>query len=122
MDENIVKAQVEQLVEKVKELVNKGNVSRIVLKRNGETIVNLPLNAGIVGTIVGIAAGPWALLASALVTYGLDIRIELVKTDGEIVEVNAELLGEKVDDLGDVVSEKIHEVKDKLSNASSVLF
>ena len=56
MDENIVKAQVEQLVEKVKELVNKGNVSRIVLKRNGETIVNLPLNAGIVGTIVGIAA------------------------------------------------------------------
>lgn len=116
MDENIVKAQVEQLVEKVKELVNKGNVSRIVLKRNGETIVNLPLNVGIVGTIVGIAAGPWALLASALVTYGLDIRIELVKTDGEIVEVNAELLGEKVDDLGDVVSEKVHEVKDKLSN------
>ena len=56
MDENIVKAQVEQLVEKVKELVNKGNVSRIVLKRNGETIVNLPLNAGIFGTIVGIAA------------------------------------------------------------------
>ena len=116
MDENIVKAQVEQLVEKVKELVNKGNVSRIVLKRNGETIVNLPLNAGIVGTIVGIAAGLWALLASALVTYSLDIRIELVKTDEEIVEVNAELLGEKVDDLGDVVSEKIHEVKDKLSN------
>ena len=109
-------------MEKVKKLVNKGNVSCIIVKRDGETILNLPLNAGIVGTIVGIAAGPWALLASTLVTNGLDIRIELVKTDGEIVEVNAELLGEKVDDLGDVVSEKIHEVKDKLSNASSVLF
>ena len=56
-------------MEKVKKLVNKGNVSCIIVKR-----------------------------------------------DGEIVEVNAELLGEKVDDLGDVVSEKIHKVKDKLSN------
>ncbi len=105
MEENR-KQQVEALVEKVKELVRKGNVSRIIVKRKGEQVFSIPVNVGVVGAVLGLAAAPWALVAAALASYGLDCRIEVQKTDGETVELNGKLVGEKVDDLGETVRER----------------
>src|SRR5438552_3297231 len=42
----------EQLVTKVKELVHEGNIRRIIIKQDGNTIVEFPLNIGIVGAIL----------------------------------------------------------------------
>ena len=38
----------DETVSKVKELVKKGNVTKISVKKDDETIVNIPLNVGIV--------------------------------------------------------------------------
>ena len=67
---------------------------------------------GIVGTILGLTAAPWALIASAIATLGFDCRIELEKTDGTIIELFSREVGQKAVDLGsavvDEVKERIH--------------
>ena len=101
----------EETVEKIKELVRKGNVSRILVKREENTILNIPLNAGIAGTVLGLTAAPWALIASAIATLGFDCKVEILKTDGETVEVLSREIGKKVVDHGAAV---VNEVKDSL--------
>ena len=44
---------VNDIVEKVKEVVKKGNVTKIVIKKDDNILVNIPLNVGIVGGIIG---------------------------------------------------------------------
>ncbi len=48
-----IKAQGEQVVSKVKELVHQGNVRRISVKNEqGKTIVDIPLTLGVVGALL----------------------------------------------------------------------
>ena len=83
MDVNVV-------MEKVKELVKKGNVSKIILRRKGEVIVSIPVNVGVVGVVVGLTAAKWSILAAALATVGFGCSVEIVKDDGDVVNVVSE--------------------------------
>ena len=105
--DNETKQRIDEVIEQIKELVRKGNIARILVKRGGDTVLNIPLNVGIVGTVLGLTAAPWALLASALATLGFDCRIELEKTDGEIVEIFSREVGRKAVDLGSAVADEI---------------
>ena len=98
MDEN--GNNTEQLMEKLKELVREGNIARILIKRNDTTILNIPLNAGIVGTAIGVAAGPWALIGATVAALGLDCKIELVKKDGSTTELMSREIGMKAANTG----------------------
>jgi len=95
-------------IDKVKELVKKGNVSKISVKKDGEILVNIPVNVGIVGAVVA----PWGLLAAAIASYGFKCKIEVITNDGNVINVS-----EKVDNVYDTVKEKsaviVDEVKDK---------
>ena len=55
----------DKLKEKLKELIREGNVRRIILKNpTGRVLLNLPLNAG----VVGLALAPlWAAVAAVAV-------------------------------------------------------
>ncbi len=48
-------AQGEALISKMKEVVKKGNISKILVTRDGDTIINIPLTVGVLGTVVA----PW---------------------------------------------------------------
>ena len=111
MEEEASRRQAEEIVNRIRELVRKGNISRILVKHKNETILNIPLNVGIVGTVLGFAAAPWALITTAIVTLGFDCKIELEKTDGEIVEIFSREVGSKAVDLGSAL---VDEVKDSL--------
>ena len=67
------KKAAEEIVEKLKELVRKGNVTK-----------NFPLNVGIVA---GVAAPLWALVLAALTTFGMDCHIDVVKDDGSVIHL-----------------------------------
>ncbi len=60
--------QSDDLVKKIKELIHEGNVSKIIVKKeNGETLLEMPLSVGVVGTILV----PWMAaigVIAALVT------------------------------------------------------
>ena len=48
-----IKVQGEQLLGKVRELVHEGNVRRIVIEiEKGQTLIELPLSIGVVGTLL----------------------------------------------------------------------
>ena len=84
-------AGVSDVVEKIKAAVQKGNVNRIRVMRGEEELVNIPVNAGIAGGVLGLMAGPWVLMsaavAGAVAKFGFDCRFQLVKEDGTIDEI-----------------------------------
>ena len=67
--------KVQAIVEKVKELVQRGNVSRIVVRKGERVLLNIPVNVGIVGGVVAV---------------GFGCSVEVVKEDGNIVNVMSE--------------------------------
>ena len=95
----------DETVAKVKELVKKVNVTKISVKKGGETIVNIPVNVGIVGTIVA----PWGVLAAAVASFGFKCKIELTKDDGSVVDIStkAENLANDVKEKGSIVVDEV---------------
>ena len=77
----------DEIVEKLKALVKSGNVDRIVLRRGDEVLLNIPVNVGLVGSVIGLAAAPWAVVAAAVAGFGFSCKIEIVKKDGTKEEV-----------------------------------
>ena len=105
--DNESRQRADEIVAQIKELVKKGNIARILVKRGEDTVLNIPLNVGIVGTVLGLTAAPWALIATAVATLGFDCRIELVKTDGETMELFSREVGQKAVDLGSAVVDEV---------------
>lgn len=119
MDEQQLKQQAEKIVEKIKALVQDGGASKVTLKRRGETLVNLPLGAGILGAIVGLGAAPFAVLTTALVSFGLDCEIEITKQDGTVLNLNETPTGTKLEELKDIVIDKAKAFVEEFKDAAA---
>lgn len=100
---------VQSVIDKIKELVKKGNVSRIVVCRKGQQILNIPVSVGAVGAVVGLAAAKWVTLAAVLATIGLGCTVEVIKSDGGIVNVMDEESNQKVRSFAADAVEKVKE-------------
>lgn len=110
---------VTETMDKIKELVRKGNISKISIKKDDETIVNVPVNVGIVGTIVA----PWGVIAAAIAAFGFKCRIELTTDDGKVINISekAQAAATEVKERGSVVidevvakgSDVVNDVKEK---------
>ena len=100
---------VQSVIDKIKELVKKGNVSRIVVCRKGQQILNIPVSVGAVGAVVGLAAAKWVTLAAVLATIGLGCTVEVIKSDGGIVNVMDEESNQKVRNFAADAVEKVKE-------------
>lgn len=74
----------EALFASIKELVKKGNVAKIQVKKDGELVLNVPVNAGIVGVVIA----PIASVVGVVAAFGFKCVIEVVKTDGTIIDVS----------------------------------
>ena len=77
-----------EITDKIKALVKEGNVTRIIVKKDDTIILNLPMTLGIVGTVLGAAAAPWALILATIAALGLDCTVEIEKKDGEITIIH----------------------------------
>ena len=100
---------VQSVIDKIKELVKKGNVSRIIVCRKGEQLLNIPVSVGAVGAVVGLAAAKWVTLAAVLATIGLGCTVEVIKSDGGIVNVMDEESNQKVRSFAADAVEKVKE-------------
>lgn len=103
--ESKASAFADETVEKVKELVKKGNVTKISVKKDDEIIINIPVNVGIVGTLVA----PWGILAAAVAAFGFKCTIELTKDDGSVIDISkkAEDIASDVKEKGSVVVDEV---------------
>ena len=100
-----VNAAANETVEKIKELVKKGNISKITISRDGDILLNLPLNAGILGAIVA----PWGVIAGIIAAFGFKCKIELTKDDGTVIDISerAEAIGKEMAEKGSVVVDDV---------------
>lgn len=77
-------------VDKMKEIVEKGNVSRIVIKKGGAVVFSFPVTVGILGAV----AVPWAAVIGAIATIGSGCVVEFENENGIIAKQRID--GEKV--------------------------
>jgi hypothetical protein len=68
------KAETEQIVDKIRDLIHDGNVRRVVVQQHGRTIAEFPLTAGVVGAVFA----PVLAAIGAIVALAKDctIRVE----------------------------------------------
>ncbi len=78
---------VKALIDRLKKVVDEGNVDRIQIRKDDEVVLSVPVNIGIVGGILGLAAAPWALIAATVAAFGLGCKLIVVKKDGTTDEV-----------------------------------
>ena len=78
---------IKALIDKLKKIVAEGNVDRVQIRKGDEIVFSVPVNVGIVGGIIGLAAAPWALIAGSVAAFGFGCRLEVVKKDGTTDEV-----------------------------------
>lgn len=74
----------EEIFDKIKESIKKGNVTKIIIKKDGETIMNIPITAGAIGTVIS----PEIALLGVSAALLSKCSFEIVKEDGEIINVN----------------------------------
>lgn len=106
----------EEFISWLKELVNKGNVNRIRVKKDDKTVFDVPVNAGVATGIVGLMVP--ALLAivgvGTIAAVFTNFTIEITKDDGSIEVVN-KIIKNTANNVKDKVSDFANEVKDKFN-------
>ena len=72
-----IKAEGGQLLDKLKELVEAGNVRRIVVKQHERTIAEFPLTVGVVGAVIA----PVLAAIGAIAALATDCKIEVERVN-----------------------------------------
>ncbi len=101
------------VIDKLKELIKKGNVARLIVKKDDEIILNLPLNVGIVGTVIA----PFAMIAGLITAFGTKCVIEVIKDDGTIIDVS-----EMASDAASYAAEKGSEIAGEVKIRGAELY
>ena len=74
---------------KMKEIVDKGNVSRILISKDGKTIVNFPVTAGVIGAVLV----PWGAIFGIIAAVGTQCSIDFVDDKGKVVDIDGKVVG-----------------------------
>lgn len=107
----------EEFTEWIKEVIRKGNVTRIKVKKDEKVLVDIPVNVGVIAGTALIVALP-ALLAVIFITAVVTkVTVEITREDGTVEVVNKiiENTVSNVKDKAQEAKDKAQEVKDKFS-------
>ncbi len=77
------------IYKKAKEIVDKGNMSSIIIKSGDKEVVDFPLSVGVLGAVLV----PWAVIFGIIASIGLNCSIEFVNDKGELVDINGKIIG-----------------------------
>ena len=108
----------------LKDLIDKGNVSRIKVSKDGKKLVDVPVNAGIAAGVIAIILPPILVfvVAAAVVTQ---VTIEITKKDGTVEVINkyiseaVNIAKDKASDISEVVKDKASDISDKVKDKVS---
>lgn len=117
-----IKVKKDDLVATLKELLRKGNVTKIIIEKDGEVKMNIPVNIGIAAGALSVFMGAVLIPVIGVISVGMyigDYKIRIVKDDGSEVDVNEEtkkrvyLLKGYVDEKAGDLEENWEIIKDK---------
>ena len=106
---------IEELKEWLKQLINKGNITRIKVSKDNKKLVDVPVNAGIAAGVIAIVIPPILafVVVAAVVTK---VTIEITKSDGTVEVINKYISSavteakDKATDLADKAKKRMQEV------------
>lgn len=81
----------------IKKIVKKGNVNRVRIKKDGKMLLDIPVNAGVVGGAIGIINLPALMAIGALAAIVSKVEVEIERPSGE-VEVIKDIVHEASED------------------------
>lgn len=93
-----------KVFDKIKKTAEKGNMSRIIVKKGDDVLLNLPLTVGVLGAVIA----PWGVIFGTIAAFGFNCQIEFINDKGETTDVNG-----KVKTGYDIAVEKGKSVYDK---------
>jgi ElaB/YqjD/DUF883 family membrane-anchored ribosome-binding protein len=125
VDEEVNRApiSIEELKALIKQIIEKGNVTRIKVKKDDKELVDIPVNAGIAAGVVAIIIPP-ILAAGVIAAIATQITIEITMEDGSVEVVNtyvsemASNVKNKATDFADKIKTKVNEMKNDIGKHS----
>lgn len=106
----------DEFIEWLKDVIKKGNVNRIKIKKDDKVLVDIPVNAGIAATLAALVWPP--LFAIGLLTAVFTkITVEIVRDDGSVEIVN-KIIKSTVKDMKGKAEDVFSSMKEKFSSKS----
>ncbi|GAA0181943.1 DUF4342 domain-containing protein [Clostridium sediminicola] len=112
----------DEFKEWIKDLVKKGNVNRIKIKKEDKVIMDIPVTAGVAVGLVSLYI-PYLLIIGVATAVLTKLTIEIIKSDGSVEVVNSIIkntandiknsasdVKNKVNDLASDVKEKVDDI------------
>ncbi|MCE5221851.1 MAG: DUF4342 domain-containing protein [Clostridium sp.] len=127
-EDNKAPISIEELKAWFKQIIEKGNVTRIKIKKDDNELIDIPVNAGIAAGVAAIAI-PSILAAGVIAAIATQITIEITKEDGSVEIINKQIskiandVKNKANDFADKVKNKVNEMKkDSNNNGSDTVY
>ncbi|GAA0685838.1 DUF4342 domain-containing protein [Clostridium cadaveris] len=114
-----VDTSLEQFKEWLKNTIEKGNISRIKVKKDDKVIVDVPVNAGVAAGVIAVIWWPIAAILTATAVVS-KVTIEITKDDGSIEMVN-KLVKTTANDVKDKASAVAEDMKNRFKNFTTNL-
>ena len=103
----------DEFISWLKDLVKKGNITRIRIKKDDKVVVDIPVNAGIAAGILSLVWPP-LLGIGFLTAVFMKVTVEVTKDDGSVEVIN-KIIKTTAKDIKEKVVDFATDVKDKLS-------
>ena len=122
--ESIEKCKIgkDDILDKLRQILEKGNATKIIIRKDGEKFFEVPVTIGLsVSFIIGLIT-PLFLWFTIIVGAVTSIKVEVVKEDGSVEEVNKILkvvgtdLKEKAGEMSENIMSKAGEVTDNIKS------
>ena len=123
-EENKTQISIEELKIWFKQIIEKGNIARIKIKKDDIEIIDIPVNAGIAAGVVAIIIPP-ILAAGVIAAIATKITIEITNEDGSVEIINKQVskvasdVKNKANDFADMVKNKVNEMKKDTNKENS---
>ncbi|MDA0875366.1 MAG: DUF4342 domain-containing protein [Bacteroidetes bacterium] len=88
IDEMKVKGN--QLVGKVKEIIEEGNARRVTIRKDGRTLLEFPLSVGVGGATAAVFLMPTLAAVGALAALVTDVEVVVERIAQEVKDVEVE--------------------------------
>ncbi len=75
-----IKVQSSRLVDKVREIIEEGNARRIIIRRDGRTVMEFPLSVGVGGATAAIVLAPTLAAVGAFAALVSEVEIVIERT------------------------------------------
>lgn len=85
-----VKVKGNQLVGKVKEIIEEGNARRVTIRKDGRTLLEFPLSVGVGGATAAVFLMPTLAAVGALAALVTDVEVIVERIAEEVKDVEVE--------------------------------